>query len=61
MMYFVEFHNLHCLSDTGVSKKICRIVEKCGMNGSEGNLEQIFDWETGRKESIQKACVNMGG
>jgi hypothetical protein len=35
--------------------------EECGMHGSESNLEQIFDWETGRKEPIQKACVNMGG
>jgi len=25
------------------------------------NIEEIFDWETGRKEYIQKACVNKGG
>jgi hypothetical protein len=31
------------------------------MRGSEGNLEHIFGWKTGGKESIQKTCVNMGG
>ena len=31
-----------------------------GMHGSVGNLEQNFDWRMGWKESIQKACVNMG-
>jgi hypothetical protein len=35
--------------------------KECGMHGSEGNLEQIFGWKTGGKESILKACVNMGG
>jgi hypothetical protein len=35
--------------------------KECGMHGSEGNLEDIFDWKTGRKESIQEDCVNMGG
>jgi len=33
--------------------------KECGTHGSEGNLEQIFYWR--RKESIQMACVNMGG
>jgi hypothetical protein len=31
------------------------------MHGNEGSLEEILDWKTGRKESIQKACVNIGG
>ena len=44
-----------------VSKNIVKIGGVCGMHGSEGDLEQIFDWETWRKESIQKVCVNMGG
>jgi hypothetical protein len=35
--------------------------EECGMHGSEGDVEQIFDWETWRKEAIRKACMNMGG
>jgi len=34
--------------------------EECGMHQREGNLEQIFDWKRGRRESIWKACVNMG-
>jgi hypothetical protein len=44
----------------GVSKNSGKMGEECGMHGSEGDLEQIFDWETWRKESIQKVCVNMG-
>ena len=44
-----------------VSKNSVKIGEECGMHGSEGDLEQIFDWEMWRKESIQKVCVNMGG
>jgi hypothetical protein len=35
--------------------------KECSIHGSEGNLEQIFEWIMGRKESIQKAYVNMGG
>jgi hypothetical protein len=31
------------------------------MGGSEGNIEHIFDWKMGTKESIQKTCVNTGG
>jgi hypothetical protein len=31
------------------------------MHGTDGNVEQIFDWKTRSEESIQKACVNMGG
>jgi hypothetical protein len=34
---------------------------ECSMNGSESNLEQIFDRETVRKKSIRETCVNMGG
>ena len=60
-MHFVEFCVLYCLSGTGVSKNSHKMGKECGMHGSEGNLEQIFDWEMGRKESIQKACVSMGG
>jgi len=60
-MQNVEFHNLYCLSDTGVSKNSYKMGKECSMHGSEGDLEQIFDWKTGRKESIQGACVSMGG
>jgi hypothetical protein len=35
--------------------------KECGMHGIEGNLEHIFGWKAGGKESIQKAYVNMGG
>ena len=28
--------------------------KECSMVGSEGNIEQIYDWEIGRKGSIQK-------
>jgi hypothetical protein len=35
--------------------------KECGMQGSEGNLEYIFDWKMVRKESVKKMCVNMGG
>ncbi len=57
MMCNVEFHNLYCLSDTGVMEQMGK---ECGMHGSEGNLEEIFDWKRGREESIQKVCVNVG-
>jgi hypothetical protein len=57
----MEFRNLYCLSDTGLPENSGITGKECGADGSESNLEQIFDWKTGRKESIQKACVNMGG
>jgi len=46
-MQNVEFHNLYCLSDTGVSKNSGKMGEECGMDGSDGNLEQILigKWE----------------
>ena len=34
--------------------------KECGIHETEDNLEQIFNWKMGRRESIQKACVNMG-
>ena len=48
-MQNMEFHNLYCLSDTGVSKKSGKEGKGWGMDGSEGNLEQIFDRKMGRK------------
>ena len=57
----MEFHNLQYLSDNRVSKNSHKMSKECGMHGSESNLEQNFGWKTGREESIQKACVNMGG
>ena len=57
----MEFHNLQSLSDSGVSKNSHRMGKECGMHGSESNLEKNFDWRMGWKESIQKACVKMGG
>ena len=54
-------HKLHCLADTRISKDSHKMCKEIGMHGSEGNLEQIFEWKMGRKESIQKACGNVGG
>jgi len=58
---FEEWHTLQCLSDDGLSKNSHKIGNECGMHVSESNLKQNFDWKTGRKESIQMACVNMRG
>jgi len=56
----VKFYNLYCMSGSRASKNSGKMGKECSMHGSEGNLEQIFDWKMGRRESIQKACVNMG-
>ena len=40
---------------------LIKMGEECGMHGSEGNIEQMFYCKMGRKESIQKACVDIGG
>jgi hypothetical protein len=42
-MHTVEFHNLYCLSDSRVSKDSGKMDKECGVHGSEGNLEQMFD------------------
>jgi hypothetical protein len=55
-MHNAEFHNLYCKS-----KKSDTIGKECGMHGNEGNVEEIIDWKMGRKESIQRAFVNVGG
>jgi len=57
----VEFINLFYLSGSGETKNSDKMVEECSMYGNEGYLEQISDWKKGRKESIQKACMNIGG
>jgi hypothetical protein len=57
----VEFHNLYCLSNTRVLMNSGKIVKECGMDGSEGNLANIFNWKSGKRESIQKTCLSMGG
>jgi len=57
----VEFSDLYCLLGSGESKKSDKMGEECGMQRNEGNGEQISDCKMGRKESIQKACVNIGG
>jgi len=49
------------LSGSGESKKSDEKGEKCGMHVSEGSLEQTVDWKKGRKESMLKASVNVGG
>ena len=49
------------VSYSRVSKKSDKIGEECGMHGNAGNLEQNIDWKMGRKKSIWKACVNVGG
>ena len=54
-MHNVEFLDLYCMLDSRVSKSSHKIGKECSMHGSEGNLEQIYDWRIGRKESIQKA------
>ena len=51
-MHNVEFRNLYCLSDIGILKNSGKMGKECGMHGNEGNLEVIFDWKRGRKESI---------
>ena len=58
-MHNVEFRNLYCLSDIGILKNSGKMGKECGMHGSECNLEEIFDWKRGRKESIQEVCVNI--
>jgi hypothetical protein len=30
----------------GLSKNRGKMGEECGMHGTEGNLEKIFDWKT---------------
>ena len=40
----MEYHDLQCLSDTGVSKNNHKMCKKFGMHGSVGNIEQNFDW-----------------
>jgi len=30
----------------GLSQNSGKMGEECGMHGTEGNLEQIFDWKT---------------
>jgi len=57
----VEFNNLYGLSGSRESKNSDKMVEEFGMHGNEDNLEQIIDWKMGRKESIQKVYVNIGG
>ena len=57
----MEFSDLYCLLGSGESKKSDKMGEECGMQRNEGNGEQISDCKMGRKESIQKACVNIGG
>jgi len=57
----VEFNSLYCLSGSGESKNSDKMGEECSMHGKEGTLEQISDLKMGRKESIQKACMNIGG
>ena len=57
----MEFNSLYCLSGSGESKNSDKMGEECSMHGKEGTLEQISDLKMGRKESIQKACMNIGG
>ena len=54
-MYNVECHDLYCLLDSRVSESSGIMGKECSMDGSEGNIEQIYDWRIGRKGSIQKA------
>ena len=45
-MHNVELHDLYCLSCTRIMKEHWQVVEECGMHGTEGDLQQIFDWKT---------------
>ncbi len=47
----VEFRNLYCLSDTGVSKKSGKWVRNVEWMGMKVMLKG-FDWKRGRKESV---------
>ena len=38
----MEFHNLQCLSDTGISKKSHKMVKECGMHGVKIILNRIL-------------------
>jgi len=60
-MHNVEFNYLYSLSGSRESKNSDKMVEEFGMHGNGGNIEQIIDWKMGRKESIQKGYVNIGG
>jgi hypothetical protein len=48
------------ISTIGLQAKSSKMDENCGRHGDEGNLANIFYWKTGKKESIQKTCVNVG-
>ena len=58
-MHNVEFHNLYCWSGSRVSKNSDKMGQECGMHGNEGNLEQIFDWKTGRPMQIWEDNIEM--
>jgi hypothetical protein len=45
----------------GYQRTVTKWVRNVACVGVKAILNQIFDWKTGRKGSIQKACVNMGG
>jgi len=52
-MNFLEFLNLQCLSDAGVSKNIHKMCKEFGMHGSESNLEEIFNGKREGKSSFR--------
>ena len=45
-MHYVELRNLQCLSHTRIIKEHWQMGEECGMHWTEGNFQQIFDWQT---------------
>ena len=59
-MQNVEFHNLYCVSDTGVSKNSGKVGEECGMDGNEGNLADIFYLKK-RKERVDSEDLREYG
>ena len=50
----MDFHNLPCTSYGGLSKNICEMSKQCGMHGSKGNFEQIFDGKWEGKSSFRR-------
>jgi hypothetical protein len=60
-MYNVKFHNLCRSSNTGLSKNSGKMCRECRMDGSAVSLKRFLIGKWGRRESIQRHCVNIGG
>ena len=56
-MHFLEFHNLQCFSNAGVSKNSHKMSKELGLHGSESNLEEIFDGKPEGKSSFRRPVL----